>query len=455
MNAEKESERSLREPWREKEGWMRTKTESLRQSESKRGKELEWSEVQGMCQWNPGIELMSRWRFDMPTHLAVTSEKTSPNRTEWETSTLAKEDQAAGAEQPDKLRKTARFEQEASSAAASSDPTVALEYPASGETRSRPGSVLVQKSGHVDDDVQISALDAFYLWNGWTKESLHRRSVGMVSRRRCWRSRSVGKVAKIDESSMFPKSMADRKTPKQYVEIQELEANTIALKVPSTTRRDRSIMLRLDRSESLLLTFADNSGIVGGCEFVYRIPRNLKTRHLPTVWCRDKLSLVATFRVARVTLQTRKLWLVSRPTVTHVTFDLPECTEPWKNKKIWKETQARKKQEKWRETQVEKKGNMRKQNEKMKNEKNEKNENEKSKNSKKSKNMKNHIFFEKYQNQRQKKRLQGRGTSRDGSKKKKIVLWIATTSLKRILLAAMWPILQAVIFFESLSKISL
>ena len=53
-----------------------------------------------------------------------------------------------------------RFEQEASSssAAASSDPTVALEYPASGETKSRPGSVLVQKSGHVDDDVQISAL---------------------------------------------------------------------------------------------------------------------------------------------------------------------------------------------------------------------------------------------------------------------------------------------------------
>ena len=29
-----------------------------------------------------------------------------------------------------------------------------------GETQDRPGSVLVQKSGHVDDDVQISALDA-------------------------------------------------------------------------------------------------------------------------------------------------------------------------------------------------------------------------------------------------------------------------------------------------------
>ena len=73
---------------------------------------------------------------------------------------------AAGEEQLDKLRKTVRFEREAPSAAASSDPTVSLEYPASGETPDRPGSVFVQKSGHVDDDVQISALDAFYEIDG-------------------------------------------------------------------------------------------------------------------------------------------------------------------------------------------------------------------------------------------------------------------------------------------------
>ena len=42
------------------------------------------------------------------------------------------------------LRKTARFEQEAPSAAASSVPTVALDYPASGETQDRPGSVLAE-----------------------------------------------------------------------------------------------------------------------------------------------------------------------------------------------------------------------------------------------------------------------------------------------------------------------
>ena len=53
--------------------------------------------------------------------------------------------EAAGEDQPDKLRKTVRFEQEAPSAAPSSDPTVALEYPPSGETQGRLGSVLVQK----------------------------------------------------------------------------------------------------------------------------------------------------------------------------------------------------------------------------------------------------------------------------------------------------------------------
>ena len=74
--------------------------------------------------------------------------------------------EAAGEEQLDKLWKTVRFEQEAPTASVSSDPTVALEYPASGETQSRPGSVFVQKSGHVDDDVQISALDAFYELDG-------------------------------------------------------------------------------------------------------------------------------------------------------------------------------------------------------------------------------------------------------------------------------------------------
>ena len=64
------------------------------------------------------------------------------------------------------MRRTVRFEQEASSAASSSDPVVFLECLASGETQDRLGSVFVQKSGHVDDDVQISALDVFYEMDG-------------------------------------------------------------------------------------------------------------------------------------------------------------------------------------------------------------------------------------------------------------------------------------------------
>ena len=74
--------------------------------------------------------------------------------------------EAASEEQSDKLRKKVRFEQEAPNASASSEVYVALEYLASGETQSRSGSVVVQKSGHVDDDVQISALDAFYEKDG-------------------------------------------------------------------------------------------------------------------------------------------------------------------------------------------------------------------------------------------------------------------------------------------------
>ena len=42
--------------------------------------------------------------------------------------------EAAGEEYPDKLRKTVRFDQEASSASACSDPTVAQDFLASGET---------------------------------------------------------------------------------------------------------------------------------------------------------------------------------------------------------------------------------------------------------------------------------------------------------------------------------
>ena len=47
--------------------------------------------------------------------------------------------EVTGEEQPDKLMKTVRFDQEASSASASSDPTDILEHPASGETQKSAG----------------------------------------------------------------------------------------------------------------------------------------------------------------------------------------------------------------------------------------------------------------------------------------------------------------------------
>ena len=43
---------------------------------------------------------------------------------------------------------------------------VSLEYSASGERQDRPEPVLVQSSGHVDDDTQISASDVFLEMDG-------------------------------------------------------------------------------------------------------------------------------------------------------------------------------------------------------------------------------------------------------------------------------------------------
>ena len=70
--------------------------------------------------------------------------------------------ETANEEQPDKLRKTVRFEQEAPNTSSSSSTHVSLEHPASGETRDRPEPVLVQNSGNVDDVIHISALDVFH-----------------------------------------------------------------------------------------------------------------------------------------------------------------------------------------------------------------------------------------------------------------------------------------------------
>ena len=65
-----------------------------------------------------------------------------------------------------KLRKTVRFEQEAPNTSSSSATHVSQEYLASGEKQDRPEPVLVHNSGHVDDDMQLSALDVSYKMDG-------------------------------------------------------------------------------------------------------------------------------------------------------------------------------------------------------------------------------------------------------------------------------------------------
>ena len=59
-----------------------------------------------------------------------------------------------------------RFEQEAPNTSSSSTRHVSPEYPASCERQDRPQPVVVHNSGHVDDDIQISALDVFYEMDG-------------------------------------------------------------------------------------------------------------------------------------------------------------------------------------------------------------------------------------------------------------------------------------------------
>ena len=60
-----------------------------------------------MCLWNPGTEMMSRWRFDRRTHLAVTSEQTSTIEDRIRDIHVGKRgSEAAGEDQPDKFRKS-------------------------------------------------------------------------------------------------------------------------------------------------------------------------------------------------------------------------------------------------------------------------------------------------------------------------------------------------------------
>ena len=118
---------------------------------------------------------------------------------------------ATSEEQVDEWRKTERLEREAPNTSASSDPCVALEHPVSGEIQSRPGSALVQKSG--DDDVRISALDAFC-----EKDGRRSRCIGEVLE--WYRGEDAGKSQKMNwsRSGMFSRRTIFERNPKILTE---------------------------------------------------------------------------------------------------------------------------------------------------------------------------------------------------------------------------------------------
>ena len=191
--------------------------------------------VQEMCLRNPGIQMMSRWRFDMrdaPGGYIIENQ-----HEEKRVRGIRVNKRGSGAtseEQTDEWRKTERLEHEAPSAAASSDPTVALDYPAGCETKSRPGSVLVQKSCRVDDDMRTTALDVFYGKHGrrsrYVREVSERypgedagdlKRIELVEKRAClnilekeffkvirriWRRRIVGELGKVTRTSRWMKN---------------------------------------------------------------------------------------------------------------------------------------------------------------------------------------------------------------------------------------------------------
>ena len=75
------------------------------------------------------------------------------------------------------------------------------EYPANGETQDRFGCMLV-KSGHVHSDAQFFYVGCV-LRDGWKKESLHWRSVGLISRCKCHRFQIVIDLKRSELSELL------------------------------------------------------------------------------------------------------------------------------------------------------------------------------------------------------------------------------------------------------------
>ena len=156
-------ERIRREPSRERQGWMHTKTEV---AESERVEERNRARVERGAEDVP-MELGNEEQMADRHAVASGVEENDTKRTEWETSTLTKSgSRRANEEQPDMLRKTVRFEQEAPSTSSSSTVYVSQEYLVSGRKQDPLEPVFVHYPSHVDDDIQISALDVCYQMDG-------------------------------------------------------------------------------------------------------------------------------------------------------------------------------------------------------------------------------------------------------------------------------------------------
>ena len=116
-------------------GEARRETCQDRVAERKRVREKRRARIErgaGDTPEEPGIKMMSRWRFDMRTHLTVTSQNQHEEKLQRDIQVNERGSEATKEEQTDEWKKMVRFEEEAPNTSASSDPYVALEHPAIG-----------------------------------------------------------------------------------------------------------------------------------------------------------------------------------------------------------------------------------------------------------------------------------------------------------------------------------
>ena len=153
---------------RERPEWKHARTESLRQSESERGKEFKLE--------RSAVDVPEEHGSKDDEQVAVRHADASGGYITEKQARREKNERHPGQQKrirSSNWRTIGQIEEESTIWARSSWmhqhlPIHLLHWSIlpSGETSSQPGSVIVQKSGHVDDDVQSSALDPFFEMDG-------------------------------------------------------------------------------------------------------------------------------------------------------------------------------------------------------------------------------------------------------------------------------------------------